>query len=305
MTNRWKVILSGILVALGFKHKTSAQEILQIKDPVHLTRYINFPSQFVTERNLDIWLPQSYNVNADQKYPVIYLQDGQNLFDPNVSYHSNPLSCDQALNRLVAEKKIKECIVVGIWNTDYRYREYNPTKPFEALDKKYKRRIRREYNGKPLSDEYLKFIVFELKPYIDSAYRTLSSVQNTFIGGASMGGLISFYALMEYPDVFGGAMCMSTHWPLSVMFDNKHFFKGMMQYVPDKMPILKDKKIYFDHGTENLDSWYAPYQKQIDQIFELYHKDSVNYKSLVFPEASHSELDWRKRLDIPLEFLLK
>ena len=98
---------------------------------------------------------------------------------------------------------------------------------------------------------------------------------------------------------------MSTHWPLSVMFDNKHFFKGMMQYVPEKMPLLKDKKIYFDHGTENLDSWYAPYQKQIDQMFELYHKDSMNYKSLVFPEASHSELDWRKRLDIPLEFLLK
>ena len=108
------------------------------------------------------------------------------------------------------------------------------------------------------SDNYLKFLVEELKPFIDATYRTLPGAEDTFVMGSSMGGLISAYAVAEYPDVFGGAACMSTDWNVA-----EGAFAGWLE---NHLPDAGSHRIYFDHGTETYDASYGPYQLEMDAV---------------------------------------
>ena len=182
-------------------------------------RIENFESQFITARNIDVWLPDDYS--ADKKYAVLYMHDGQMLFDSTRSWNKQEWGVDETMGQLLEEDKIREAIVVGIWNTEFRHSEYFPQKPFESLPEAFQDSLLSDYKRNEtsslfkmevVSDKYLAFIVKELKPFIDEKYATYSDRANTFIAGSSMGGLISLYALCEYPEVFAGAGCLSTHW---------------------------------------------------------------------------------------------
>ena len=170
-----------------------------------MDHFENFYSKFVDFRNVDVWFPQCYEQNGTARYPVLYMHDGQNLFDTPASYAGESWRVDQAMTRLIEKGKIRGAIVVGVWNSPLRWREYLPQKPYEspALQKHHPFFLERA-GGPPISDAYLKFLVEELKPFIDSKYRTLPDRQNTFVMGSSMGGLVSLYAISEYPQVFGG-----------------------------------------------------------------------------------------------------
>jgi predicted alpha/beta superfamily hydrolase len=156
------------------------------------------------------------------------------------------------------------------------------------------------------SDNYLKFLVKELKPFIDKKYATNETSAATFIAGSSMGGLISVYALCEYPKVFGGAACLSTHWTGIFKADNP-FPKAMQVYLKMYLPEAKNHKIYFDYGTETLDAMYEPFQLQVDSIMmsKTYSIKNNDWKTQKFEGENHSELAWSKRVKIPLEFLLR
>src|SRR5206468_12877174 len=125
------------------------------------------------------------------------------------------------LSQLIADKKVRPTIVVGIWNTPKRLQEYVPSKAFNGLPAEYRQKVRALYGGDPLSDGYLKFVVRELKPMIDRRFNVKTGRADTFIMGSSMGSLISLYAIDEYPRVFGGAGMMSTHWPLFIKPDGQ------------------------------------------------------------------------------------
>jgi predicted alpha/beta superfamily hydrolase len=141
------------------------------------------------------------------------MHDGQNVFNPATSTHKIPWGVDEVLTSLIAAHKVRETIVVAAWcNPLKRANEYMPAKALDTpRGKKLKAQGEKSF-GPLLSDEYLKFLVAELKPFVDTSYRTLPGQPDTFIMGSSMGGLISLYALCEYPRVFGGAGCVSTHW---------------------------------------------------------------------------------------------
>ena len=148
-----------------------------------------------------------------------------------------------------------------------------------------------------ISDLYLKFLVTELKPYIDSNYRTRTDRQNTFVMGSSMGGLISAYAITEYPEIFGGAGCVSTHFPLG---DG-----AIVEYLSNKLPDPSTHKIYWDYGTETLDHNYEAYQKLMDSHgYAAGYVEGENWMSRKFEGHEHSERAWRARVHIPLIFLL-
>ncbi len=158
---------------------------------------------------------------------------------------------------------------------------------------------------KPQSDNYLKFIVTELKPYIDKFYPTRKGRKDTFIAGSSMGGLISLYAICEYPEVFGGAACLSTHWPGIFAIDNNPVPGAFVNYLQNHLPDSKNHKIYFDYGDQTLDAMYPPLQKQVDEVMMAKGFKDKNWITRYFPGENHSEIAWNKRLDIPLLFLLK
>ena len=209
-----------------------------------LDRYENFPSAHVSARPIDVWYPSLYEQRPDYRFPVVYMQDGQNLFDPPITYSGVDWGMDEAVERLIDEGYMPGMIVVGIWNTPQRELEYMPLKPlfkpgFRAF---LKRSTLREL---PISDAYLKFIVDEVKPYIDSHYRTLPDQAHTFVMGSSMGGLISAYALSEYPHIFGGAGCFSTHLMAAGTI--------LVDYFGEALPKAGAHKLYFDYGTVGLD----------------------------------------------------
>lgn len=263
-------------------------------------------STYLRGRNVDVWLPEGYDTT--KKYAVLYMHDGQQLFDGKTTFNKQEWGVDENMSELIRTGKIKETIVVGIWNTPDRRLEYYPAKAFNYLSKPWQDSLRKDVNlsgnEKPKSDAYLKYIVYELKPYIDKNFSTRSDQANTYIGGSSMGGLISLYALCEFPKVFGGAICISTHWPSSVFRNEPQIADAMLKYMRKKLPKAKKHKIYFDFGTTTLDAWYEPYQRKADDIMRKKKYDSTLWKTRKFEGAAHDENAWRSRLPIPLSFML-
>lgn len=235
------------------------------------------------------------------------MHDGQVLFQKGRGFSGEEWEVDEMMTKLIKEDKIKETIVVGIWNTGKRFREYQPNKPFENLtseEELIREQLDKEYNGGPLADEYLKFLVEELKPFVDSNFRTLPDKKNTFMLGSSMGGLISIYAMAEYPDVFQKVACLSSHFPVSLKQNNPKIPTLIINYLKNNLPDGKANKIYFDYGSETLDSWYEPYQNKMDSVMQEIGYDNSNWTTKKFEGDNHSEVAWRERLDIPLIFLL-
>jgi enterochelin esterase-like enzyme len=272
----------------------------------------NFTSQFVGPRNIDVWLPDGYD--PLKKYSVLYMQDGKSLFDSSIVWNHQEWGVDEVFSKLLTEKKIKDCIVVGVWNTEStRHNEYLPQKPFETLSDAKKNTIlqAKRISGQNVfvsyqikSDNYLRFLVQELKPFIDSSFSTLPDRQHTFIAGSSMGGLISVYAICEYPETFGGAACLSTHWTGIFRADDNPFPAAMMKYLKKKLPSALNHKIYFDYGTATLDSLYKAFQQKADKIMIRKGFSSTNWMTKEFAGADHSERSWNMRLSIPVLFLL-
>jgi enterochelin esterase-like enzyme len=278
-----------------------------------IERHQNFPSKFVDARNIDVWLPDGYSTK--NKYAVLYMHDGQMLFDSATNWNKQEWGVDETMGKLLLEKKIKDCIVVGVWNNGkYRHIEYFPQKAINYLSENDKTDLLNYTRGEekerllkdgPISGNYLKFLVFELKPFIDSAYSTFSDQQNTFISGSSMGGLISMYAICEYPQVYGGAACLSTHWPGTLKTENNPVPAAFLSYLNDNLPSPANHKFYFDYGTATLDSLYKPFQLQADEIMKKKGFKKKNWITREFPGEDHTERAWKKRFEIPVKFLLK
>lgn len=271
----------------------------------------NFPSKYVTPRNVDIWLPEGYNPH--KKYDVLYMDDGQMLFDSTMTWNHQSWKVAQTATKLMTEGKVRNFIVVGIWNIPrLRFKNYFPQKPYESLTTVQKDSISRELQKDnvskgsfhPNSDDYLKFLVEELKPYIDKNYSVYTSRKHTFIAGSSMGGLIAWYAISEYPDVFGGAACMSTHWPGTFSTKNNPIPGAFINYLKSHLPNPKTHKIYFDYGNKTLDAMYGPIQKKVNEVMKAKGYTSKDWITKFFPGENHSENSWSSRLQYPLEFLL-
>ena len=263
-----------------------------------LEREPAFPSALVPSRMVDIWLPPGYDTSTTS-YPVLYMHDGQNLFDPALAYVGVDWGIDEAISDLAAEGVIEGAIVVGIWNVEGRRREYMPQRPLAMPESRAAlARFSKLAGGPPWSDRYLQFIVAELKPWVDAHYRTLTDPIHTTIMGSSLGGLISLYALNEYPEVFGRAGCISTHWPAGKF--------RLVTQMGIALPRAGRHRLYFDHGDATFDAPYAPYQRRMDEYgWAAGYVQGVDWLSLSFPGADHSERSWRARVRVPLQFLLR
>ncbi len=256
-----------------------------------------FQSELVSPRNISVWLPTAVKGKQSQDYRVIYAHDGQNLFSPQTAFAGVDWGLHKALRRLPTAEDQPKTLVVGIWNTPARYREYDPQRVFsDYLSRAEKSAYARKY-GQPLANLYMQFIVQELKPFIDSHFPTLSSRADTFLLGSSMGGIVSAYALCEYPEIFGGAACLSTHWPAG---NGK-----MIDYLADNLPDPQTHRLYFDYGTETVDAQYEPFQLQVDEVMRRRgYLEGESWMTRKFSGADHSETAWRSRVEIPLGFLL-
>ena len=237
-------LLSGLVTRSSALILVFGLSSVAVADSGTIDTIKEFTSEYADTRRVDIWLPDGYSASGPA-LPVIYAQDGQNLFrSETAAWGGNEWGVDETIAKLLAEKKIRSAIVVGIWNTPKRFLEYGPQKPWDALPESTKQVLAvemkdmfgKENGSEPLSENYLKFMVKELKPYIDKNYNTLPDQSDTFVMGSSMGGLISIYAIARYPDVYGGAMCLSTHWPISIKTDRDDIANAIIGYLDTALP---------------------------------------------------------------------
>ncbi|UJH91373.1 hypothetical protein LZ575_00850 [Antarcticibacterium sp. 1MA-6-2] len=180
-----------------------------------IIQHKNFESRYVDNRTVDVWIPPRFTFDKVQKYKVLYVHDGQNIFNDRSQNNSKQWGIGQTLENLISEGKVAPTIVVAIHNNGFkRFIEYMPEVPKEYTSTPQARAILKANFGvtELQSNNYLKFIVEELIPFIKTTYPISNEKKDTVIMGSSMGGLISLYAISKYPAIFGAAGCISTHW---------------------------------------------------------------------------------------------
>lgn len=287
----------------------------ETRAPVHspsrlqaqLVEHSDFKSEYVQARNVSVWLPEGYLPYGGERYPVIYAHDGQNMFHAGHAYGGVEWQADETAKRMMTEGLVRPAIIVGIWNTDERWQEYAPQKALERIPQD----TPSDWLGPQIpelkADAYLRFIVDELKPFIDDAYQTKTGPEDTFIMGSSMGGLISLYAMAEYPDTFSRAAAVSIHWPLTEPEGAiaQQADAAMQAYLSASALDPEKHKIWFDHGTETLDAAYPPHAEAMEAWFRAqgWAPDQATFKA--YPGTDHSEAAWADRFDQILTFLLE
>ncbi len=299
MNNKFLSLITLIMCSLA----VMAQETVPQVSTGRLEFYLEFQSKHITPRNVTVWLPEGYQVG--EPCDVLYMHDGQMLFDATTTWNHQEWQVDEVMGRLIAEGKVRRCIVVGVDNTRNRLNDYFPSRCYEKVPEGERAGVDvSQYKG----DEYLRFLVEEVKPFIDNRYKPLTTREHTFVMGSSMGGLISLYALCNYPEVFGGAACMSTHLSMNFFdpkFKSELWAEGLRDYVKEHLPSANSALLYMDGGTVELDDTYRPYQNKLNAVISGLGWDSAHFVYYLFEGHKHMETYWAERLDQPFVFLLK
>lgn len=256
----------------------------QITGTVQYHRQLQFEG--LQPRDVVVWLPPGYE-NSNDRYPVLYMHDGQNIVDPKTSAFGKDWQIDESCTRLLESKKIKPIIVVGIYNTSDRSKEYLPGQHGQL---------------------YAKFITTKLKPLIDQSYRTRPNRESTAIGGSSAGGVCAFRIAWDQSDIFSTAICMSP----SFRYE-RHNGTHVVNYVSEFEETPKPKQVpffYIDNGGIGLE---VVLQKGIDAMLEAMQVKGLkagqqrspdcNYIWKKYPQARHDEAAWADRFPAVLELL--
>lgn len=231
--------------------------------------------QLKRTRRVWIYLPPSYCTTPGRKYPVLYMHDGQNIFDDATSY-----SGEWGVDEFLDTTALQQCIVVAIdHGGGKRLNEYNP---YDS-----------DRFGKGEGDLYTQFLVKTLKPYIDRHYRTLRDKKNTFIAGSSMGGLISLYAVLKYPNVFGGAGVFSpAFWITGHRILDEVRSRGK----------AVNARIYFYAGKQEGETMVPDMLKVFDEMHTLSPSEMI---SVIRDEGRHNEASWKKEFPLFYEWIMK
>src|SRR5271165_3248224 len=260
--------------------ETTAVPATDLKSRLRL--HCEFPSQLNDEKHdFIVYLPPTYDAEPERRFSVLYMQDGQNLFDPATAFHGNCWYMGETADALILAGEIEPLVIVGVYNTgEHRIDEYTPVE-----DKRL---------GGGQADTYGQMLVEELKPFVDRTYRTLPGLANCGMGGSSLGGLVSLYLGLRYTWVFGKLAVMSP----SVWWHNRAILKTVAQI--QRKP---DLRIWLDVGTREG-------RRALPDVRAL-RRDLVNKgwkrgKDLAYTEAQggeHSEWAWAQRVAPMLKFL--
>jgi predicted alpha/beta superfamily hydrolase len=254
----------------------------------NIKRHPEFPSKILgNRRDVLVYLPRGYWRLSRRRYPVLYLHDGQNVFDAATSFSGVEWSMDETAERLIKENLIEPLIIVAVANIgEARIHEYAPTRG--VIDAKAKRKKR----SKGLARKYGHFLINELKPYIDRKYRTKPDAEFTGLGGSSLGGLATLAIGILYPHAFSRLMVMSP----SIWWDDFAIYR-LVDSIEQKPPV----KIWLDTGTAE-----PGWEQARELLKRLVEKGWKLPKDLQYMEAQfadHSEAAWAARVEPALQFL--
>lgn len=299
-----RFMLTSVISAVIFA--ASAVPPLQQPCSGRIDRLYVYSPQMTDTIPVDVWLPDCYVADSTTGLPVVYMHDGQNLYDATTTWNHQSWEIDSVVTHLIDIDSIRPVIVVGIHSfADTRVGDLFPQRAGEEAG------IVDILLDNPMGvDEmrgsaYAAFMVETLKPLIDNRYNTISDRSNTTVMGSSMGGLMSLYALCEYPEVFGNAGCLSTHW---VGFEEGYgmFAAAMRDYIRRHLPHAGSHKLYFDLGTETTDAKYGESQEiMMGEVRAKDYRDGVDLLTGFGPGDAHEERAWARRVHPPLLFFLR
>jgi len=258
----------------------TAQRTIEGKITGQVKYHRRLKGEGINDRDIIVWLPPDYDGNKQVRYPVLYMQDGQNIVDPATSAFGVDWKIDESLDSLIKNKIIEPIIVVGIYNSSNRMKEYTPGEKGNA---------------------YMNFVVNKVKPLIDSAYLTKSDRTHTMVGGSSAGGIFSFMLVWEHPDIFSKAICMSPAFRLP------EGMTGDWNYVTtvrESKAKPKDLFFYIDNGGVGLESELQPgIDEMIPVLKSKGYKEGVNFIFIQDKNARHFESEWAKRFPQAIKWL--
>ncbi|MCX9148436.1 alpha/beta hydrolase [Erythrobacter sp. WG] len=293
----------ALLALIGIAAPLAAQETGR------LLEYEIVAAAGLPDQRLTIWLPPGYDA-SDRRYPVLYMHDGHNLFELKNSNFNKIWAADKAMLAAVETGTVEPHIIVGIWAPGAdRYRQYLPRSAYEAATGALRAQMDRSANGEVVSDRYLAWIAGPLKSWVDASFRTRPGRDDTAIVGSSMGGLMSCYAFLERPQVFGRAGCVSSHWPAvdpRTVEGESEAVKALWDgWFAARLGAPQGRRVWLDHGTATLDQYYAPYQQVVDARFAAAGwQKGRDWQSRVYAGAEHEENAWAARLPEVFGWLL-
>jgi enterochelin esterase-like enzyme len=297
-------LLGGIVPAVSVSASAAAEPALPRVESGRFVRLGPLGGPPLAPRLVDVWV--SEGCSAERRCPVLYMHDGQMLFDPGTTWNKQAWNVATTATRLVREGRLAGLVVVGVWNSGSgRFADYFPQKFIPHIADEAARRtlLERGIVLAPRSDAYLRFLVEELKPRIDREFPTRPERAHTAVMGASMGGLISIYAALEHPQVFGAAAGVSTHW-IGGFERNEPIPAAAVAYLRERLPAPGTLRLWMDRGTTQLDAQYDKAQERIDAAFAARGwRPGAEYQTRVFEGTGHNETDWAARLDQVLLFL--
>ncbi|MCB9230812.1 MAG: histidine kinase [Bacteroidia bacterium] len=233
-------------------------------------------SKGLKDRDVIVWLPPGYDTDLEKRYPVLYMHDGQNIFDPSTSFLGLDWRADETADSLIRAGLIDPLIIVGINNTEDRREEYGTGK---------------------LADLYMDFVIQKVKPLIDGEYRTQPLLESTFTGGSSMGGLISMRLHWEHATTFSAALCFSPAFRIRDL----DYVPTVADHLPPKPPVL----VYIDNGGVDLETELQP---GIDDMLAALEKwgirEGQGLHYVKDPAATHNEGAWARRFPGALLWLM-
>lgn len=274
---------------------------LRAQDAGRLIEYDRVRAAGLPDQRLSIWLPPGYDAD-EARYPVLYMHDGHNLFDLKHSNFNKIWAADKAMLAAAASGRVEPHIIIGIWAPGPdRYRQYLPRSAYDTATGSLKAQMDQTAGGEVVSDRYLDWIAGPLKSWVDSSFRTRTGRDDTAIVGSSMGGLMSCYAFLERPEVFGRAGCVSSHWPAvdpRVVERESESVKALWDaWFAARLGAPDGRRVWLDHGTATLDAYYAPYQQIVDARFAAAGwQRGRDWESKVYEGAEHEENAWAARL---------
>ena len=279
-------------------------------DAGRLIEYREVQAAGLPPQRLTIWLPPGYERDAATRYPVLYMHDGHNLFDVANSNFNKIWAADKAMLAAGADGAVRPHIIVGVWAPGPdRYRQYLPRPAYDAAPPPLRARMDQFAGGPVVSDAYLAWLAGPLKQWVDASFRTLPGRDDTAIAGSSMGGLMSCYAFLERPDIYGRAACVSSHWPATdptaPEIDNRALARFWREWFAARLGKADGRRLWLDHGTATLDAYYAPYQQEVDAgIGGAGWTRGSDWESRVYEGAEHEENAWAARLPEVFRWLL-
>jgi predicted alpha/beta superfamily hydrolase len=247
--------------------------------------HYEFTSRYLPRsRTLIVYLPPGYADEAPRRYPVLYLHDGQNVFDAATSFAGTEWQADETAERLIRAGRLAPLILVGVYNTEDRLAEYTPW-----------RDTKERAGGK--GKHYARFLVDEVKPFIDREYRTLPGREHTAVAGSSLGGLISLYLAKQYPDRFSrcGALSPSLWWANERILREIERSPGWLKHV----------RVWLDMGTregQRPGAALAGTRRLVESFDQMGLIPGRDYYYQEVFEGEHNEAAWAARFDKVLLF---